>query len=93
MKKDVIPVIFRMERNRQTREESCLAVFPTMKKLCNTRVVCYAHFGQHDTCVYDYYIHTKPATKEQYKDLLNELHSIGYKDLRVYKRWFSFFDR
>lgn len=39
---------------------------------------CYAHIGQHSTCHTDYFMECEPATPEQYKDLKEELESIGY---------------
>jgi len=39
---------------------------------------CYAHIGQHRSCHIDYQKQCSPATPEQYKDLFNELESIGY---------------
>ena len=37
---------------------------------------CYAHIGQHSACHPDYIKECKPAT--DYKDLFEELESIGY---------------
>lgn len=39
---------------------------------------CYAHIGQHSACHIDYVNECKQATKEEYKDLKEELESIGY---------------
>lgn len=53
----------------------------------NYRVTCYAHTGQHFEASYPYIIETtKPATVEQYSELLAELETIGYDNLRVVKR-------
>lgn len=43
---------------------------------------CYAHIGQHGDC-YDGMQRRKRATPEQYQPLLNELKSIGYKNIEV----------
>ena len=45
---------------------------------------CYAHVGQHSSCSIEYAKASIKATPEQYRDLLNELVSIGY-DLKVCK--------
>jgi hypothetical protein len=63
-----------------------ICVFPYT--ICSdTDVMCYAHVGQHSAC--DVFINnfSKPATKEEYKDLLAEVTRI-YSDttLRVIKR-------
>lgn len=39
---------------------------------------CYAHIVQHSACHPDYAKECKEATPEQYKDLKEELESIGY---------------
>jgi hypothetical protein len=44
------------------------------EKLC----LSYAHFGQHSACSVEYIKECKKATPEQYKDLKEELTSIGY---------------
>ena len=42
------------------------------------------HFGQHSPADYDFVMqNTKPATKEQYEQLYNELVEIGYDDLKI----------
>lgn len=46
---------------------------------------CYAHVGQHSLCCYDYYLSCKKATEEEYKELLEELKSIGY-DVEIIKK-------
>lgn len=65
------PVIFR----KQTDGE-ILAVFPNQLEY-NLYLECYAHIGQHSTCSLDYYrSDTRPATPEEYADLLAELTAI-----------------
>ena len=70
-------VIFRKENG------ITLAVFPY--EIHNKySTPCYAHVGQHSGCDYDYILkYTKPT--DDYKDLYDELISIGY-DLNVIKR-------
>ena len=46
---------------------------------------CYAHIGQHGACNYEYYKTCRNATKEEYKELLQELKNIGY-DVEIIKR-------
>lgn len=46
---------------------------------------CYAHIGQHSQTNYAYYLQCKPATYNEYKDLLQELKQIGY-DVQVINR-------
>jgi len=43
-----------------------------------TRKTCYSHVGQHSACHIDYAKKCVLASKEEYKDLLEELISIGY---------------
>lgn len=52
----------------------------------NSMKVSYAHVGQHSACSVDYAKACKDATRDQYLPLLNELKSIGYKDLKVINR-------
>lgn len=74
-------VIFRLWKNR-----TVLALFP---EDTNKSGVCssYEHVGQHGGASYTHCIKvTTPATEAQYKELAEELESIGY-DLVVRKRW------
>jgi hypothetical protein len=82
MKKDNFktPVIFLME---QTDEENkqVFAYFPKMyhnKELYKTTFTSYAHIGQHSACHLDYAKECTEATESEYKELFNELESIGY---------------
>jgi len=62
------------------------ALFPDIDE---TRGYCgsYAHVGQHGSADYSHVVGmTKPATKEQYQPLHNELTSIGYKLKEVKRR-------
>ena len=71
-------VIFRKEA-----DGAILAVFPY--EIHNGGLVmCYALLGQHSGCDY-YYVLQKTKPTDDYKDLYDELISIGY-DLNVIKR-------
>ncbi len=41
-------------------------------------LVCYSHIGQHSECTQAYIDMCTPATREQAKDLIEELESIDY---------------
>ena len=70
---------------RKEEDGEILAVFPYLSYR-NYTIDCYAHWGQHHTCTWPYVLErTKKATPEEYKDLYNELVSIGYQ-LRVLHR-------
>ena len=78
---EITEVMFRKEK-----DGSIYAVFPYISWLRNYEIMGYAHIGQHHTCRWEYVVYcTKPAKPEEYKDLYNELVSIGYQ-LRVIKR-------
>lgn len=65
-------------------ENEVIALFPN--EIVNSCEDCasYMHIGQHSPADYISVIaHTKPATKEQYTQLYNELVSIGYDDLEI----------
>jgi len=71
MKKDI--VVFRKYRNGDI-----IALFPFMNEglnMCNS----YMHIGQHGSADYNLVVSgTKPASKEEYADLFEELKQIGY---------------
>lgn len=76
-------VVFRYDK----KADEILAVFPELSSRANYSVLCYAHIGQHFEASHPHIIETtKPATIEQYGELLAELEAIGYDDLRVVKR-------
>ena len=78
---EVTEVIFRKEK-----DNSITAVFPKLSYRQGYKVTYYTHIGQHGECDYSYFTkQTKPATPEEYKDLKEELESIGY-NLKVIKR-------
>ena len=76
------PVIFRKFKTGEV-----LALFPTLPGT-NDPHTCqsYQHIGQHGAASADC-SYTKPATPAEYADLLRELVSIGYDDLKIVKRF------
>lgn len=84
----MIKVIFRMAHYDDGGEE-VLAFFPELPGTndYNQDCLCYAHVGQHSSASLDFYSDcTRPATPEEYKDLLDELQEIYERQLRVYER-------
>lgn len=79
MEKEVIEVQFRLFKGE------VIAVFPYVIESRND-VASYMHVGQHSGCSFDINNFSKPATPKQYENLLNELKSIGYDNLKVIKR-------
>lgn len=50
-------------------------------------VASYMHIGQHSAADYRYVVATtKPATKKESAELLNELRQVGYDNIRIVKR-------
>lgn len=82
-------VVFRVWNESWKKNKSVIALFPNVDwTLTLTRGLCasYEHVGQHGAADYDVVIRrTRAATPEEYKDLKEELESIGY-DLDVRKR-------
>jgi hypothetical protein len=78
------PVVFRAERSGDFKGDvtACFPSIPGSPGLAT----CYAHVGQHGSYSREWYYKTRAATSEEYADLLAELVSIGYDDLKVYKR-------
>jgi hypothetical protein len=75
-------VIFRIDR-----EGIVFALFPELPSdNYGTYCTCYQHIGQH--CAADYHrcmAHSRPATANEYADLLTELEGRGYR-LDVHRR-------
>lgn len=72
---------------RKFKDGEIIALFPYI--IANSCGDCdsYMHVGQHSAADYSAVINTtKLATEEEYKDLLNELKSIGYNHLSVIKK-------
>jgi hypothetical protein len=76
-------VYFLWEKPVKGVKASVFAYFPTIQH--NSKLnTCYAHIGQHSACDRDYANSCKQANfNEYYRDLLPELISIGYRDLRI----------
>jgi hypothetical protein len=75
-------VIFRKFKT----DNDIIALFPELPGDMNPHVTClsYQHIGQHGAaCVNLTSQYTIPAKEDQYKDLLAELVSIGYDDLKI----------
>lgn len=90
-KLEVLPVLFRKGRTKDTAHE-ITAVFPTLPWNLWGDLTCYAHVGQHGSCSPGWYNETREAKPDEYADLLAELRGI-YEDpkdepvkLRVYRR-------
>jgi hypothetical protein len=77
-----IPVVFRKFSNG-----AIIALFPTFDD-GNYRVASYMHVGQHGGADYDVVVSsTKIASESEYRELFQELQSIGYENLKVYRRF------
>lgn len=82
-------VIFRKFNNSwMQRDGEIIAIFPAQAGDMNPYTTCnsYMHVGQHGACHVDIIRDTFPAKPEEYQDLLAELVSIGYDDLKIAKR-------
>jgi hypothetical protein len=78
------PVIFKLDHDSKDR---VTAFFPTIAGDMSPHTMsCYAHIGQHSTADESYVRAAKPASPDQYADLLAELRSIGYDDLKIIHR-------
>lgn len=70
---------------RKFKDGEVIAVFPEVS-YNYVHIMSYQHVGQHGDCVPWISSFTKPATPDEYADLLAELKSIGYDDLQICKR-------
>lgn len=79
-------VIFR--KTKRAWGDEIVAVFPALVGDMNPYRTCqgYAHIGQHCTVALDIMTWSRPAMPEEYKDLYDELISIGYDDLQIVKK-------
>lgn len=76
-------VIFRKWKDN----EDIIALFPEDTDRRKLTVNSYEHLGQHAAADYDGVIALTTLAKEaEYKDLLAELRSIGYENLRILKK-------
>ena len=74
-----ISVIFRADK-RGEHKGTVTAVFPDLEANAGA-YVCYAHIGQHSECSRGWYVsETRPATPDEYRDLLRELRGIYERD-------------
>ena len=73
---------------RKWKDGDIIALFPDEPwSRCDYSTTSYMHVGQHGAADYAGVIaDTRPAREEEYHDLLAELKTIGYTDLRVVKR-------
>lgn len=80
-------VIFRVDERDKGYE--VIAVFPAIAGDMNPYRTCqgYAHIGQHTSISVDVMQWTRRAKPEEYKDLLDELVSIGYDDLQIRRKF------
>lgn len=76
-------VVFR----KWNKGDDIIALFPEQTNRINLMVGSYMHVGQHSDADYDGVISaTTPAKESEYAELLAELKSIGYDDLRVMQK-------
>jgi hypothetical protein len=87
MNTDKTQVIFRVD-NTKDWKGTIFALFPYIQGTNQIGIVLsYQQLGQHSAADYKHCIRTsKPATKEQYQELFNELVSQGYDNLEVVHR-------
>ena len=80
MKKDKqkTQVVFYIETGNGTDNETPFAYFINEKADQRGNNTCYAHIGQHSACSPEYIKECRKATEQEYKDLAEELESIGY---------------
>lgn len=83
VKDDVTVVFFVKEPNEYTDEEEITAVFPNDIWNKNGDVTVYAHMGQHSSGDLDYLLTLPEANPQEYSDLLQELKSRGYDNLKI----------
>ena len=77
-------VIFRKDTPKNGGD--VFALFPDLEG-SPYHCMCYQHVGQHGSADYNGCIAvSKPATPTEYADLLAELVSIGYDDLKIRQR-------
>ena len=73
---------------RKWKNGDIIALFPDEPwSRSSYMTTSYMHVGQHGAADYaDVIADTSPAQENEYKDLLNELKTIGYTDLRIVQR-------
>lgn len=87
LEENMIKVIFRVDERDGGYE--VIAVFPEMAGDMNPYTTCagYVHLGQHTILSTDIMEWTRHARPEEYKDLLAELVSIGYDNLKIRRKF------
>ena len=76
-------VIFRKFRNGEV-----IALFPQEAATSDGwECMSYMHVGQHGSASPTIVHETKPAMWDEFVELLRELQSIGYDDLKIYKKF------
>ena len=79
-----IEVIFRKYTKRPCET---IAIFPYEIADAKGDISSYQHIGQHGACDRYFRTFTRPCYEEwEYRDLLKELISIGYDDLKIINR-------
>lgn len=72
---------------REWKNGDIIALFPDDVNPQDGTVTSYMRIGQHGAADYAGVISdTSPAQENEYKDLLNELNTIGYTDLHIVQR-------
>ena len=87
---DTVYVVFRREKNPTEDEifygnDVTAFIYGNGIPVRYGNIMCYQHIGQHSEASLDYYNSTKPATPDEYADLLSELKSI-YDDVNLVVR-------
>ena len=87
---DTVYVVFRKEKNPTEDEifygnDVTAFIYGNGIPVRYGNIMCYQHVGQHGEASLDYYNSTKPATPDEYADLLSELKSI-YDDVNLVVR-------
>lgn len=70
-------VIFKMTPEEERFPSECIAFLPGVPAMTDT-IMSYMHVGQHGEAAIEFFYECSLATEEQYKDLKEELESIGY---------------
>ena len=88
MNNNMTPVIF-----RKFKDNDIIALLPTIPGDMNPNTCeSYMHIGQHGSADLGIIYDTKLAKQTEYDDLLQELESIGYEDLKVYSKVLQWMD-
>ncbi len=73
---------------RKFDDQEVIAFFPDQKNDYNGFIMSYMHTGQHSEADYQGLLTcTKLATEKEYLPLWGELIRIGYKNIKVIKKW------